>query len=266
MANAPDHGESAERTILLDYSQRKYVLLILAKLRVDSQVPSVYSAVYTAIKQGDWLVVLAAALVLLTSTLHHLLATVFSVKDVEGNVCGAFIRRFVRQLLLTHMPTCFALKTRVRSGTVIPSTARICLIGLSSVSSLSTSSTSTEDAIAQNTLCSACTVHLLALVLGLFTLGGIVLHVFHRRARKGLILPSNPSTIGAVAYIAAPLGAMFSGSLGHPDEASRVLFGCRFCWDSSRSQVEFFESQLERPRAAPPGLDPQRAAGLPSPA
>ncbi|EJF63807.1 hypothetical protein DICSQDRAFT_167857 [Dichomitus squalens LYAD-421 SS1] len=181
LLNASLHGESAESTIFLDYSQK-----------------SLYSTVYAALKRGDWLVVLAAVLVLLTSTLHHLSATLFFSQDVRVNGCGAF--------------------ARVRPATAIPSAVPIRQINKSS---------------------EFFSIRLLALLSALLTLGGLVLQLAHRRARKGLVLPSKLSTIGAAGYVAAPLGgATFSDSLrSFPDEVDRTLSERRLAWDLDKGHV-----------------------------
>ncbi|TBU43456.1 hypothetical protein BD309DRAFT_1001144 [Dichomitus squalens] len=153
LLNASLHGESAESTIFLDYSQK-----------------SLYSTVYAALKRGDWLVVLAAVL------------------------------------------------ARVRPATAIPSAVPIRQINKSS---------------------EFFSIRLLALLSALLTLGGLVLQLAHRRARKGLVLPSKLSTIGAAGYVAAPLGgATFSDSLrSFPDEVDRTLSERRLAWDLDKGHV-----------------------------
>ena len=119
------------------------------------------------------------------------------------------------------------------------------------------------DLVVQTLSYSGCTVHLLTLVLASFTLGGLVLHVFHRRGRKGLILPSKLSTIGAAAYIAAPLGAMFSSGLNYPENVDSTLSGRRFSWDADSGQVVVVVAEPRLLCASPSSPMPQHAAGVP---
>ncbi|TBU61148.1 hypothetical protein BD310DRAFT_975401 [Dichomitus squalens] len=185
LLNASLHGESAESTIFLDYSQK-----------------SLYSTVYAALKRGDWLVVLAAVLVLLTSTLHHLSATLFFSQDVRVNGCGAF--------------------ARVRPATAIPSAVPIRQINKSS-EFFSTDTQSVCLHYSQRyspwvaSFCNSLTAAL----------------------ARASSLPSKLSTIGAAGYVAAPLGgATFSDSLrSFPDEVDRTLSERRLAWDLDKGHV-----------------------------
>ncbi|KAL1941723.1 hypothetical protein VTO73DRAFT_6723 [Trametes versicolor] len=89
---------------------------------------------------------------------------------------------------------------------------------------------------------------LLALVMGSLTVFGSILHVYHLKARRGLVIPPHFGTLSAAIWLAAQTDLMRSlaeDSVG-PEKIGSVLSGLRFYIDKRAWRI--FSVPDDRPR------------------